>query len=279
MTTSKTILASDQIRESWNRIAPDFDRFTTPIALPMGEAALDRVGLEPGMRFLDIAAGSGALALPASRRGARVLATDIAPAMIERLRKRAREEGLTNLEARVMDGQSLDLEDDGFDVSASLNGVSLFPDLDRGLREMVRVTRPGGRAMIVAFGPLPSVEFVNFFIGALTASVSGFRGLPTDPPPLPFQLADGEKLRRAMAGAGLSAVHVEAVDWPMEFRSASDYWDAITSSNPIAVGILASLTDEQVREVRWVTDGMLRERGGNGRSVLHNRVNVGIGTK
>ena len=87
---------------------------------------LGRAGLRPGERLLDVAAGTGALGLPAARFGAQVLATDIAPAMIERLEARARAEGLTNIEARVMDGHALELEDDTFDVSASQLGVSLF---------------------------------------------------------------------------------------------------------------------------------------------------------
>ena len=275
----RTMPTPDRIRDSWDRIATDFDRFTTPLTLPLGEEALDRVGLRGGMRFLDIAAGSGALSLPAARLGARVLATDIAPGMIERLRARAREEGLSNLEARVMDGYSLDVEDDTFDVTGSQNGVSLFPELRRGLGEMVRVTRPGGHAMVVTFGRIQDVEFLTFFMGALKASVPGFAGLPQDPPPLPFQLAEPGRLRHEMAEAGLEDVRVDTVDWAMEFRSGSHFWDVVTSSNPIAVGLVADLTEEQTGEVRQVIDGMLLERSLGGPAILNNRMHIGIGTK
>lgn len=275
----RTMPTADQIRDSWDRIATNFDRFTTPLTVRLGEEALDRVGLRPGMRFLDIASGSGALSLPAARLGARVLATDIAPGMIERLDARAREEGLSNLEARVMDGYSLDIDEDAFDVVGSQNGVSLFPDLQRGLGEMVRVTRPGGRAMIVTFGPIRNTEFLTFFMGALKASLPGFAGLPQDPPPLPFQVAEPGKLHREMADAGLEAVQVDTVNWQMEFSSGSHFWDVITSSNPIAVGLVADLTEEQTAEVRQVMDDMLRERSGGGPAVLNNQMHIGIGTK
>jgi ubiquinone/menaquinone biosynthesis C-methylase UbiE len=134
----------DQTRGAWEKIAAGFDEFATPLTIHLSEEALRKVGLRSGMRFLDVAAGSGALSIPAARLGAQVLATDLAPTMIELLNERAREEGLSNLEGRVMDGQALDLEDDTFDISGSQNGVSLFPDLKRGLRELVRVTKPGG---------------------------------------------------------------------------------------------------------------------------------------
>src|SRR5690606_11409635 len=115
---------------------------------------------------LDVAAGSGALSLPAARLGARVLAVDISPGMVERLAARARAEGLANLETRVMDGHALELEDNTFDLAASQFGVMLFPDLPRGLSEMARVTRPGGRVLVVTFGPFEQVEFIGFFIRA-----------------------------------------------------------------------------------------------------------------
>lgn len=270
----------EQTREAWDKLAAGFDEFTTPLAITIGEDALRRVGLRPGMRFLDVAAGSGALSIPAARLGAQVLATDVAPTMIELLNARAREEGLSNVEARVMDGQALELEDDTFDVSGSQNGVSLFPDLKRGLRELVRVTKPGGHVLIVAFGLPQKAEFLTFFIGAMRAAVPGFTGPPMDPPPLPFQVADPQKLHQELADAGLTDVRVETTTWQMQFQSARHFWDMVTSSNPIGAMLVADLTEEQRAEVRQVLDGMLRERSGGGPdAVLNTEVNIGIGKK
>jgi ubiquinone/menaquinone biosynthesis C-methylase UbiE len=272
-------MAPDQIRNAWDRIAVDFDRFATPLHIRLSEDALGRVGLQRGMRFLDVAAGSGALSIPAARLGARVVATDIAPTMIERLAARARGEGLSNLEARVMDGHALDLEDDSFDVSGSQFGIMLFPDLPRGLRELVRVTRHAGQVMMIAFGPPATVEFLGFFLAAVTAVVPGFTGLPTDPPPLPFQVADREVLRRKLADAGLKNIRVDTVDHDMEIRSGKHLWDLVTHSNPIGAQMVAGLTPEQRTTVHQVLDGMLRERSGGRTAILHNEVNIAIGTK
>ena len=135
-----------QTQQAWEAIAQGYDEFVTPTHLSLGGEALARAGVAPGARFLDVAAGSGALSLPAARLGARVTATDITPAMLERLGERARQEGL-DVETRVMDGHALELEDDSFDAAGSQYGVMLFPDLPRALREMKRVTRPGGRGV------------------------------------------------------------------------------------------------------------------------------------
>lgn len=271
---------SEQIRDQWDNIAAGFDEFMTSKNIALAEEALRRVGLRSDMRFLDVAAGSGALSIPAARQGAQVLATDISPAMIARLEARARDEGLANLEARVMDGHALELDDDSFDISGSMFGVMLFPDLPRGLGELARVTRPGGQVLMVAFGPPPKVEFLGFFMGAMKAAVPGFTGFPTDPPPLEFQVANPETLRQRLAEAGLKDIRVETVNYQMEALSATHLWNAVTNSNPIGAMLVADLSEEQRGAVLQALGGMLLERSdGSGPAVLNNAVNIGIGTK
>jgi ubiquinone/menaquinone biosynthesis C-methylase UbiE len=269
----------EQIRGAWNSIAGGFDEFVTPKTLVLGEEVMRRLELRPGMRLLDVAAGSGGLSIPAARVGAEVVATDLAPAMIERLTARAHAEGLSTLRGRAMDGHALELDDDAFDVAVSLNGVSLFPDMARGLAELVRVTRPGGRVVIVAFGPINTIEFITFFTSAVQAAVPGAIPLPTDPPPLPFQAADPDVLRERLATAGLRDVRVDTITWETEFDSVQHLWRVFTASNPIGAQMVAGLSDEQRVEVTQVLEGMLRERSaGAPGAVLRAEVNIGIGT-
>jgi ubiquinone/menaquinone biosynthesis C-methylase UbiE len=273
--------ASDAIetRDAWNDIATGYDRFVTPTHLWLGTEALRRVKLGAGMHFLDVAAGSGALSIPAARIGARVLSTDISPVMLDQLVTRARGEGL-HVETRVMDGHALELDDESFDVAGSQFGVMLFPDLPRGVRELTRVTRRGGRVVLVAYGAPEQVEFLRVFLGAVHAVVPDFTGLPDDPPPLPFQVADPEKLRRELTDAGLTNVSVETIIETLKFSSGAQMWDWVVNSNPIGRMIVADLSEDQRASVRRVLDDMLRGRAdGNASAKLTNPINIGIGTR
>jgi ubiquinone/menaquinone biosynthesis C-methylase UbiE len=266
--------------EAWDAIAEGYDRHVAPQEIDLANEALRRVGLEPGERFLDVAAGTGGLSLPAARLGAQVLATDWSPAMIERLESRAREEGLRDTHGRVMDCHALDLPDDSFDVCGSQFGVMLVPDQPRALREMVRVTRPGGRVLLIAYGPPADLEFLQIFIGALTAVAPEFPGIPDDPPPLEFQVSEPVVLRRRLTDAGLQDIRIDRTAERPAFTSGQEMWDWVLYGNPIPGVLVADLSERQRAQLRQVLDGMLRERARtDGRAVLTNPVNIAIGTK
>ena len=272
---------SGTTRDAWDKIAKGYDRTNTPTQMWLGSEGLRRAGVQPGMNFLDVAAGSGALSIPAARRGARVLATDQSPAMLEHLGERARKEGLA-IETRVMDGHALELEDNTFDVAGSQFGVMLFPDMPRGISEMARVVKPGGRVLMNVYGDPHRIEFLGFFVGAIQAVVPSFEGPPMDPLPLPFQLHDPERLRQELTKAGLQQVNVDTIVERTEFESGEHMWDWLVHSNPIVGEILGqlNLTPDQLVLVRESLDGMVRERAnGSSPAVLTNPINIGIGTK
>ncbi len=268
--------------EAWDSIAAGYDRYVAPQEADLANEALRLVGLEPGERFLDVAAGTGGLSLPAARRGAQVLATDWSPAMIQRFDACVREEGLSEAEGSVMDCHALDLPDDSFDVTGSQFGVMLVPDQPRALREMVRVTKPGGRVVLIAYGSPAEFETLQVFISALKVVAPEFRGLPDDPPPLEFQVAEPEVLRRRLTDAGLKDVRVERTAERPRFSSGQEMWDWMFYSNPITGLVVADLdlTEDQQARLRQILDGMLRDRAGRDRqTTLTNGVNIGIGAK
>ena len=138
-------------------MAAGYDDAIAPIMRPFAITTLDLLGLAGGaarLRLLDVAAGTGVVAIEAARRGAEVLATDFAPGMVEVMRRRFATEGL-DARAEVMDGQALSLDDESFDLGTSTFGLIFFPDPLAGLRELRRVLRPGGRAGIASWDMTP----------------------------------------------------------------------------------------------------------------------------
>lgn len=268
--------------EAWDAIAAGYAAHVAPGEQWLSAAALRLLDLRPGEKFLDVAAGPGGLGLAAARLGASVLAIDWAPQMVAQFQSRARSEGLTNASARVMDAHALDLEDDHFDVTGSQFGVMLVPDQASALREMVRVTKPGGRVLLVAYGSPGDFEALQFFISALQAVAPDFEGLP-DPPPLDFQVSDPEVLRERLVAAGLRDVEVDTTQQErLEVSTGQQVWDWMLFSNPITGIILDDVgVDEPDRaRMRSSLDEMIRERADDvGVAVLTATLNIGWGRK
>jgi SAM-dependent methyltransferase len=124
----------------------------TRIALSMrdsGERLVADLGITPGMKVLDLGCGDGTTALPAARLGADVLGVDIASNLVAAGNRRAQAEGLTNCRFQQGDASNLeDLGDDSFDLTVSIFGAMFAPKPFDVAKEMVRVTRPGGRVVM-----------------------------------------------------------------------------------------------------------------------------------
>lgn len=114
-----------------------------------GEALVQRFGITKGLKVLDLGCGDGTTALPAAKLGAAVLGVDIATNLVEAGNKRAREQGLTNCTFQEGDASNLhELKDHTFDLVLSIFGAMFAPKPFDVAREMVRVTRPGGRIIM-----------------------------------------------------------------------------------------------------------------------------------
>src|SRR5438876_2384350 len=114
-----------------------------------GEALVKGLGITKGLRVLDLGCGDGTTALPEARLGAHVLGVDIASNLVEAGNKRAKAEGLTNCTFQEGDASNLhELKDQTFDLVVSIFGAMFAPKPFEVAKEMVRVTRPGGRIVM-----------------------------------------------------------------------------------------------------------------------------------
>lgn len=114
-----------------------------------GSALVARLGITNGLTVLDLGCGDGTTAIPEAKAGANVLGVDIASNLVEAGNKRAKKEGLTNCTFQEGDASDLhELKDQSFDLVVSIFGAMFAPKPFDVAREMVRVTRPGGRIVM-----------------------------------------------------------------------------------------------------------------------------------
>ncbi len=126
----------------------DFTRIAATMR-ESGEALVGQLGIEKGMKVLDLGCGDGTTALPAAKLGADVLGVDIAQNLVDAGNRRAQEMGLTNCRFQQGDATDLrDLPDHSFDLVVSIFGAMFAPRPNEVAKEMVRVTRPGGRIVM-----------------------------------------------------------------------------------------------------------------------------------
>jgi SAM-dependent methyltransferase len=126
----------------------DFTRIAASMR-ESGEAVVAAIGITPGLKMLDLGCGDGTTALPAARLGADVLGVDIASNLVEAANRRAQAEGLTNCRFQEGDATNLSgLADRSFDLVISIFGAMFAPKPVDVAKEMVRVTRPGGRIVM-----------------------------------------------------------------------------------------------------------------------------------
>jgi ubiquinone/menaquinone biosynthesis C-methylase UbiE len=126
----------------------DFTRIATTMR-ESGEALVKNLGITKGLKVLDLGCGDGTTALPAARLGADVLGVDIAKNLVQAGNERAKAEGLTNCTFQEGDATNLhELDDRTFDLLVSIFGAMFAPKPFDVVKEMVRVTRPGGRIVM-----------------------------------------------------------------------------------------------------------------------------------
>jgi SAM-dependent methyltransferase len=139
-------MASNPNKALWEK--GDFTRIAASMR-ESGEALVATLGITDGMKVLDLGCGDGTTAVPAARLGADVLGVDIASNLVEAGNARAQSLGLTNLRFQEGDASDLsELEDDSFDLVVSMFGAMFAPRPFDVAKEVVRVTRPGGRIVM-----------------------------------------------------------------------------------------------------------------------------------
>ena len=225
-TTFDPIKYKNTTRDQWQTAAEAWDRWGPFIDQWLGaatEAMLEMAGVHAGSRVLDVAAGAGGQTLAAARcvgPYGQVLATDISSNILDFAARNAHAAGLTNVETRVLDGETLDVEPEAFDAVISRVGLIYFPDQQKALAGMRRALKPGGRVAAIVY---TTAEQNAFF----SLPVSIIRRRAQLPPPLPgqpgpFSLGAPGVLEEAYRQAGFRDIATRVVAAPLHMSSAEE---------------------------------------------------------
>src|SRR3954470_5620256 len=213
-------------RDQWQRAAEPWHAWGPTIEIWLGEATelmLDLAGVVPGARVLDIAAGAGGQTVRAAERvgpQGTVLATDIAPAILEYAARQAREAGLTNVVTREMDGEALEVDEGGYDAVISRLGLIYLPDRARALDGIRRALRPGGRIATITSSTAARNEFFSIPVSVIRRRA----GLPAPAPgqPGPFSLGAEGAIEEAYGRAGFNGIEVHRVPAPLRLATVAE---------------------------------------------------------
>lgn len=221
----------------WSARARDWAEVQEPQFRPLYQAALDRLGVAPGTRYLDAGCGSGLAAGLAAGRGARVSGLDAAEGLLAIARERA-----PGGDFRQGDLEELPFEDGAFDLVTGFNAFQYAGNPGAALGEAGRVTQRGGAVLVATWGdpngmPLASV------LAALKSL------LPPPPPgtPGPFALSDEKALRQFAEGAGLRAEQIFDVQGEFVFASEAEALRGFNSAG-IAVRAMELAGEQAVSE-------------------------------
>jgi len=212
----------------------DYHRFAKATVWELGPVLVHACGIGPGQHVLDVAAGSGNVAIRAAEAGADVVASDLAAENLEAGRREARAVGV-ELEWIEADAQDLPFEANSFDVVTSCVGAMFAPDHAATAREMLRVCRPGGR-----------IGMLNFTPDGLGGRFFGtFAPYMPAPPPgaLPPLLWGDEDHVRALFEDGVAALELSRGTYVERASSPNAYYALFKETFGPVVALYAALTD------------------------------------
>jgi enediyne biosynthesis protein CalE5 len=235
--------------EGWRKNHARLKEMTAPVTQLMLELAL----VAPGHRVLDIACGSGIPAIPAAQAvgpAGFVLATDQAPEMVEVARENAKNEAVSNIDFRLVDGEQLNVEPNSFDAVTCRWGIMFMPEPVLCLRQAYEALKANGRIAVAVWGPPERNPFVAL---PMMVARKYYTGPPLPDPLAPggvFSFADKNRLQFVFEQAGFRDIHIDEMEIPMSvFDSGQEYWEWCREFLGPLRRILDQMAEDTVRKI------------------------------
>lgn len=248
--------ARQKAATTYNAASDYFDHPANTFWERYGRRTVERLGLAPGARVLDVCCGSGASAIPAAEivgPGGSVAGVDLAENLLDLARAKAKQLGLENTDFRLGDMTNLPFKADSFDAVICVFGIFFVPEMEIALHELKRVLRMGGTLAITTWGPR-LFEPVNtvFWNSVREVRPDLHRGFnPWD------RIADPDDLRSLLITAGFTESEVVAQSGSHPVNSPEDWWAMVLGSG--YRGTIDQLSFEDRARVRLANFDFIRQ--------------------
>jgi SAM-dependent methyltransferase len=269
--------SADEIRDAqratWAGLSASWEKWDSVIMDqlgPVGAAMIERLDIADDLQHLDIAAGTGEPGLSIARLApnGRVVLTDLAAEMLDVAARRARAEGLANIETTVCSADDLPFDDATFDSVSVRFGYMFFPDVAKATAEFARVLKPDGRLCSSVWVKPEENPWTAIAMQAIATEVVL---APPDPDgPNMFRCAAPGYVSALYEAAGLHDIAESDVDVELVTRSPAQYWEVMTEHVSLAVAALRHVDEPTRQRIRatamtsvsaFETDGRVRVPG------------------
>ena len=244
----------EQSLETWGQMAPGWhDRrdWLMDITGLVNDWLVQQADPRPGQTILEIAAGTGDLGFEVAERvgqGGHVISTDFAPEMVDVARGFGEARGLENVEYRVLDAESMDLDDDSVDGVVCRWGYMLMADPAAALKETRRVLRAGGPLAFAVWMTPDRNPWAA--IPGMTLVQRGHMPPPEPGMPGIFALGEADRVRGLVTAAGFDEPELEEIAFEFRYADSDDLWDALVRlAGPLARAVKA-LPDDELQATR-----------------------------
>jgi SAM-dependent methyltransferase len=237
--------------DGWQRQAPTYDDFFGRLTSRLVDPLLDAADVGPGSRVLDVATGPGYAAATAAERGAKVVAVDIAPAMVRLARQRH-----PDIDVRQADAEALPFEDASFDAVVSNFVVPHLGRPERAARELVRVLDDGGTLSLTTWDVPEQMRLLGVFLDAFAeAGATPPDDLPVGPPF--FRFAVDEQFAALLGGSGLTGIEVSTIAFGHRVSSADELWDGMLTGTVRTSALFLGQPERTRHRIRAAFDRLI----------------------
>lgn len=269
-------------RATWAGLSAGWEKWDSVIMeqlAPLGAAIIDHLNVTEDQQHLDIAAGTGEPGLSIARLSPKghVVLTDLVAEMLDIAERRARLQGIANIETVACSADDLPFDDATFDSVSVRFGYMFFPDVAKATAEFARVLRPGGRVCSSVWVKPEENPWTTIAMEAIAIEV------PVSPPD-----PNGPNMFRCAAPGYVSALYEEAglrdvVEWDVDVelvtRSPEEYWEMISEHVSLAVAALQRVDESACERIRTVAVEKVKDYMIDGRVRVPGVARCIVGTK